>query len=97
MFPPGFAVLSGNLDNTFPNPALRRVRADDSETESAGDVPLVGDELVGEGGEEGGPGYHPAFLLSDWSLERAGRGARTLDSLACELKYDALSVAKVPV
>lgn len=69
---------------------------DDSETESAGDVALVGDELLGEGGEKGEAGYHPAFLLSDWSLERAGRGARTLDSLACELKYDALGTAEVP-
>ena len=40
-----------------------------------------------DGGEEPvADDYMPAFMLSDWSLERAGRGERKMDSLACELR-----------
>lgn len=70
-----FSDAPGNLDNTFPNPNLRRR----SVTKSAN----------GGGGQEGrgdDDEYLPAYMLSDWSLERAGRGKRTIDTLACELR-----------
>ncbi|CAN0538644.1 unnamed protein product [Ectocarpus sp. 12 AP-2014] len=61
LYDEGYTSL-GNLDNTFPNPYLRK-RASSAAEE-----------------------YLPAYMLSDWSMERAGRGERKTDSLACELR-----------
>lgn len=74
------------MDNTAPNPSLRRPPLDEADTGSDSD----GNSEDGKAGGEnrGEPEYLPAFMLSDWSMERAGRGARKLDSLACELKYE---------
>lgn len=36
-----------------------------------------------------GSGYHPAYLLSDWTLERAGRVAKKVSAPgSSELKYE---------
>lgn len=82
-FPLPLSVLNvsnreGNLDNTFPNPYLRK-RADSTAAVSSADGKEGGEELADED-------YLPAYMLSDWSLERAGRGERKKDSLACELR-----------
>lgn len=65
-------LATGNMDNTHPNPALRRSQSDD---------PGLKEKETGSVEE-----YLPAYMLSDWTQERAGRGKRVLDSLACELK-----------
>lgn len=73
----------GNLDNTFPNPYLRK-RAGSSAAASSVDSKVKEDgKGEGEGTEDE---YLPAYMLSDWSLERAGRGERKMDTLACELR-----------
>ena len=74
-----FPNTPGNLDNTFPNPSLRRR----SGTKTAKDGFVEREEQ--EGAVESDE-YLPAYMLSDWSLERAGRGKRTIDTLACELR-----------
>lgn len=81
--PPAFETFDlinreGNMDNTFPNPYLRK-RANSPAAPSAVDVRDGGEELAAEE-------YIPAYMLSDWSLERAGRGERKMDTLACELR-----------
>lgn len=73
---PSSLPSAGNLDNTFPNPYLRK-RANSA---------AVSDEGVEDGGEGAEEEYLPAYMLSDWSMERAGRGERKTDSLACELR-----------
>lgn len=77
--------LPGNLDNSFPNPALKKpdsllkgnIARKDTESQS---------NMEGVNGQ-GSSEYLPAYMLSNWSLERAGRGKRTMDSLACELRH----------
>lgn len=76
----------GNIDNTFPNPALKRDRSNDKGRGKAG-VSKDMEAENWEGGKEEEEEYYPAYLLSDWSLERAGRGHRKFDTLACELRY----------
>lgn len=53
--------------------------------------------------EEEEEAYLPAYMLSDWSMERAGRGERKIDTLTCELRcvfrglatqYDRLSAGR---
>lgn len=74
-----FSNTPGNLDNTFPNPSLRR---------RSGTKHAKGglDEREKQRGGVDDDEYLPAYMLSDWSLERAGRGKRTIDTLACELR-----------
>lgn len=78
-------VLAGNMDNSFPNPALRKsLYRSLKENIASPDKVTNGN---GWGDNDGGePEYLPAYMLSDWSLEREGRGKRTIDTLACELR-----------
>ncbi|CAM9394502.1 unnamed protein product [Pylaiella littoralis] len=71
----GYTSLEGNLDNTFPNPYLKK-RAGSSAT------PLS----EADSGDSDEEEYLPAYMLSDWSMERAGRGERKIDTLTCELR-----------
>jgi len=61
----------GNKDNTRPNPRLLRNKPGDG----------------GGGGGGGGDEYHPAYMLEDWTMERAGRDDKNrIPTLECELK-----------
>lgn len=81
--------LSGNMDNSFPNPALKISSTPPSKENLAdANTVVVGGKKRQSRIDENelAADYLPAYMLSDWSLERAGRGERTMDSLACELR-----------
>lgn len=73
--------FAGNLDNTFPNPALKKRDSPSHSSNGNSSGSEMSEDKVMEAEE-----YWPASMLSDWSMERAGRGKRTLDTLACELR-----------
>jgi hypothetical protein len=64
----------GKTSDTRRNPALRYYKKESSASSSDGSV--TSDEVI--------ESYHPAYLLQDWSLERAGRGVVSVNSSSKE-------------
>jgi FAD synthetase len=73
LYDQGYTSL-GKVDDTRPNPALAVGRKD-------------GEEGGKEGGVGGG-GYYPAYMLTDWSLERAGRVDKKKEATARAVAAD---------
>ncbi|CAM9334039.1 unnamed protein product [Chrysoparadoxa australica] len=74
LYDEGFTSLGG-VHDTHPNPALRLADHDEATDGAGGRARLA---LI--------PRYLPAYMLSDWSLERAGRDARESSTAGCDLR-----------